>query len=114
MNDDVAGVDQHPVASRHALDLRRRFAGLLQGLDETVRDSAYVTVDRARSDDHGVGQRSLSDEVDDRDVLGLHVLEDLERKGYAGRGRMIGCGGRRQRLGACFAEVLTGQSRVLT
>ena len=44
MDNDVAGVDQHPVASGHALDLGPAVAGILDRPQQVVGDRADVTM----------------------------------------------------------------------
>ena len=60
MNDDVTGVDQHPVAMRHALDARVRNAGFFQALQNAIGDGADMAVRPAAGDHHGVGECSLA------------------------------------------------------
>src|SRR5204863_8884403 len=78
VDDDVAGVDQHPVGLGLALDADIRDAGLFQALHHAVGAGADVAVRPAAGDDHGVGARSLAGEIDGDGVLGLHVVEAVE------------------------------------
>src|SRR5215470_7955332 len=75
MNDDVAGVDQHPVAMRHAFDPRVRHAGLGEVFQHAIGDRANMAVRPARGHNHAVGDRRFAGEIDGDGVLGLHVTE---------------------------------------
>ena len=47
VHDHVAGIDQHPVALRHAFDAKVPVAGFLQSFHQLVGDGADVTVGAA-------------------------------------------------------------------
>ena len=78
VDDDVARIDQHPVAMRHAFDVKVLHAGIAELLEHVVRDRADMTVGAAGGHHHGVGDRGFAGEVDGDDVLGLHVVEARE------------------------------------
>ena len=54
-------------------------------------------------DDHRIGQRGLADQVDDRDVFRLHVLQDVKSEGDAVGRRILLHGFLGKRLGLGFA-----------
>ena len=75
MNDDIAGVDQHPVTLGQALSADGSETTLLQALDEMSGDRHNMPMGAAAGDDHGISDGRLADEVDDGHVLGLVFLE---------------------------------------
>jgi len=75
MNDDIAGVDQHPVTLGQALSADGSKTALLQALDEMFGDRYNMPMGAAAGDDHGIGDGCLADEVDDGHVLSLVFLE---------------------------------------
>ena len=81
VDDDVAAIDQHPVASRQAFDLGLTVTGVFQRAHDVVGQGADVTVRTARRDDQRVGDRGLAFEVDADDVLGLVVVETVDDQG---------------------------------
>src|SRR5258705_6371595 len=80
MDDDVARVDQHPVAMRHALDFDRADTRLGEVVEHARRDRADMTVGRTGRHNHVVGDRGFATEVDGEGVLGLHIVEAREDK----------------------------------
>ena len=74
MNDDIAGVDQHPIALALALD--RDPAG--NRLFEVIGQRRYLPRRPAARDDHVIGNRRLAGEIDRDDVLRLAVLETVD------------------------------------
>jgi hypothetical protein len=82
VNDDVAGVDQHPVTVGQAFDPRLAATGVLEGAQEVVGHGADVTVRAARGHDQTVGDRALVLEIDMDDVLRLIVVETGENQGF--------------------------------
>ncbi len=86
VDDDVAGVDQHPVAMRHALDAHAADAGLVQILEHAIRDRADMTVRPPGGHNHESAIEVLPREIDGDGVLGLHVVEagEDEAKGLLG------------------------------
>jgi len=75
VDDHVAGVDQHPVAVRQALDPGLAGAGLFQRAHQVVGDGADMAVRAPGRDDHAIGDRAFVFQVDEYDVLGLIVVE---------------------------------------
>lgn len=92
MNDEIAGVDQHPVAGGKSLDPGSPVAGVLEGAQDVVGDGADMPVRAAGSDDKGVGDGTLASKVDEDDVLGLLVVEAFEDQVFEG-GAVGGRGG---------------------
>jgi hypothetical protein len=78
MDDDIAGVDQYPVALRQTFDARASKACVLQLLDEVIGDGSYVPLRAPRSDYHLIADRGLSLQVYDRDFLSLGGIERVE------------------------------------
>src|SRR3954468_24158296 len=64
MNDDVAGIDQHPVAVLLAFDADAFQARLVEALNGAVRDRCDMTVRASAGHDHGVADGGLAGEVD--------------------------------------------------
>src|SRR5512135_2420822 len=52
VDDDIAGVDQHPITMGQALDARIRYACLFQAFQDAIRDGAHVSVRPAAGYDH--------------------------------------------------------------
>ena len=51
------------------------YPGRGQVLEQMIRDGADLAIRPARRHDHGVGDRTLADEIDGDGVLGLHVVD---------------------------------------
>jgi hypothetical protein len=64
VDDHVAGVDQHPVAMRHALDPEIAAAGRFQVIEKAVGDRPDVTLGTPGCDNHVVAERRFSADVD--------------------------------------------------
>ena len=97
VDDDVTGVDQHPVAMRQALDADAGDAPLLQRLDDVVGDRPHMAVRAAAGDDHVIGDRGLAFQIDADGVGGFLIVEprqnDLQDL-FGGGTRRGGCGRR--------------------
>ena len=74
MNDDVARIDQHPIAMRHAFDAGRN-AGFVQILDDPVGHRSDMALRPAGGHDHVVADRRFIAKIDGEDVLRLHIVE---------------------------------------
>ncbi len=59
MHDNVAGVDQDPVAGWHALDTRLSMAPFLDGAQQVICHGADMAVRTARGDNDGIGDRAF-------------------------------------------------------
>ena len=77
MNDDVAGVDQHPIAVRHAFDagVNAEFA---QIFDYSIGNRSDMAMRSAGRHDHIVAHGRSISKIDCEGVLGLHVVEAVE------------------------------------
>jgi len=75
MNDDIAGIDQNPVALRQALDPRSAHARSFASFYRLVRDRAYMRRRSSRRNNHLVSERCLTTQVDRDNVLGFRVFE---------------------------------------
>ena len=115
MDDDVAAIDQHPVASRQAFDLGLAMAGVLERAHDVVGQGADVTVRTARRDDQRVGDRGLALQVDTDDILGLVVVETVDDKGLQREVFAIGEGGGTaiKRFGGALLKNRSGVGRVV-
>jgi hypothetical protein len=82
MHDDIADIDQHPVAGRQAFDLGLAVAGFLERADDVIGQGADMAVRAARRDDEGVGDRGLALQVDADDILRLVVIELIDDQGF--------------------------------
>ena len=80
MDDDITGIDQHPLAMEPALDPRVGEAGLGEVVQHAVGDRADMAVRPARGHNHGIRDRGFADEIDGDGVLGLHVIEAREHQ----------------------------------
>src|SRR5690606_646670 len=84
VDDDVAGVDQHPVAMRQALDAGAAVALLLQHPERVVGHGADMPMRTARGDDQPVCDGALAFEIDEYDVLRLVVVETGQDQVFQG------------------------------
>jgi len=75
MHHNVAGVDEHPVALRHALDPQIAETFCLKPLDELIGNGRDMAVRAAGGNDHLVSERALAVKIDRGDVFGLGVIE---------------------------------------
>jgi hypothetical protein len=75
MHHDIAGVDQHPVALRHALDPQIAETLRFKTLDQLVGNGRDMAVRAAGGDDHLIGESALAVKIDRGDVFGLGVIE---------------------------------------
>ena len=75
MDDDVAAVDQHPVAGGGALDPDLRDAGGLELHLQMLGHGAQLPRGAAGGDDHEVGDAGFTGEVDGDHIFGLVVVE---------------------------------------
>jgi hypothetical protein len=99
VHDHVAGVDQHPVAVRQALDPGAAVPGVLQSAQEMIGHRTDVTMRTARGDDHAVGDRALTLQVDEDDVLRFFVVEAFEDEAFQGLRPLIVLRGLARRAG---------------
>jgi hypothetical protein len=88
VHDDVAAVDQHPIALVGTLDADAFEAFAFQLFDDVLGHGLDVAARKAAGDDHVVGDRAFAGEVDDDRVGGFVVIERFgdEFKDRFGRG----------------------------
>ena len=99
VHDHVAGVDQHPVAVRHAFDPDAQ-GGALQRHHQMLGDGAHVALRAAGGHHHVIGDRGLAAQIDRGGVFRLVVVEvaEDERESLPGLGASLG-----NRCGSAFA-----------
>src|SRR5262245_66139359 len=78
VDDDVAGIDQHPVAMGKAFDASASEAFVLELPDKVVGNGADMPLRAPRGYDHLVADRGLALDVDAYDALGLGIVECVE------------------------------------
>ena len=78
MDNDITGVNQHPVACVQAFDAGTAEAFVLQVGDEVVADCRNMPVRAPGNHNHVVAQRRLAGNVYGDDIFGLGVLEACE------------------------------------
>src|SRR6201986_180353 len=81
MHDDVAGIDQNPIALTRAIDRPRAVASLFQTAREMLRHRGDMARRTPGRDHDRVAERGASGEVDGGDVLGLVVVERFQDAG---------------------------------
>ncbi len=90
MHDDVAGVDQHPVALRQSLDGNPFEAAFLESLPEVFCNGADLALRGAAGDDQEIGDVGLAGETDDDDVSRLVVIQGFfHQLEHVRRGRWL-------------------------
>jgi hypothetical protein len=55
MNDEIHEIQEHPAASRDALDVVRRLPGVAQCLDDAIGETPHVRIRRAGRDYEEIG-----------------------------------------------------------
>ena len=75
MNDDIAGINKHPITGRQTLDPRIAEACILEFADQAIADRCDMTARTAGGDNHVVTQRRLACDVDGYDVFCLGVRQ---------------------------------------
>src|SRR5688572_790736 len=78
VHDDVAQVDEHPLAARLAFDAVDARAELAHPLLDAVGKRLHLAVGVAAGDHHALEHRGQPRGVEDDDVVALHVLERLD------------------------------------
>jgi hypothetical protein len=75
MDDHVAGIDQDPITMRHALDPRRRQAGIPTRFDDAVGYGANMNIGATGRDNHRVCEGGFSRKIDGDDLFCLSVFQ---------------------------------------
>jgi hypothetical protein len=75
VNDDVADIDQNPVALFFAFDANPAQSRFLQLAVQLIGQRADVPIGSAGCDNHMVAERGFSFQVDGNHVLGFAVVE---------------------------------------
>jgi len=102
MHDDIACIDQHPIALGKPIDRPCAVARFLEPAREMLGDGGHMTARASVGDDDGIGERRTALEVDRDDVLGLVVIQGFQDTGKKGLGRMLAwCGFLLFRLALC-------------
>jgi len=88
VNNYVAGIDQYPITLRLTFNANTADAVPVEFVEQVTRDRADVAVRAAASDDHEVGNGSLTLEIDLDGVEGFLVVETGEDdfQDFCGRG----------------------------
>ena len=76
MDDDIASIDQDPIADRHAFDARRGQPHFLERLRNALGNRADMAIRPAGSDQHPIGQRGLASKIEGGDVFGLGIIQN--------------------------------------
>lgn len=77
MDDDIARIDQHPVAVGHAFDARGE-TGFVEILDHATGDRSHMAARSPRGHDHVIGDGRFATEIEGDGVLGLHFVKARE------------------------------------
>ncbi len=85
MDNDVACVDQHPVAMGQALDLGLAVSGIFEGAQQMVGNGADMPAGASGRDDDAVGERAFAFQIDEHDVDGLFVIQAVQDQDFGGR-----------------------------
>lgn len=75
MHDDIAGIDQHPIASPLAFDSGRLAASLLELHVQMIGHGANLTLRAPARDDHEICNAGFSGEFDDDDIFCLIIVK---------------------------------------
>ncbi len=81
MHDDIAGIDQNPVALTRAVHRPRAIARFLQAPRQMLGNRGDMTRRTPGRDHDRVTERRAAGEVDGRDVLGLYRRPAMSESG---------------------------------
>lgn len=84
MDDDIAGIDQHPIAALQAFDFRCNTTKILKDLEQMIGDGSDMRIGTAGGDDHGIGDRGFSMQIDGDNILGFGILEARQNRPHDG------------------------------
>src|SRR5215831_6530725 len=85
VHDDVAGIEQHPVALRSAFDAHPTVSGLFKLALDLLGDGSDVPIRAARSDHHVVADGRFPPNIDHHHVLGFGIIQpesDVSEEGF--------------------------------
>ena len=82
MDDDVAQIDQYPVAAVFAFDAKRRMACGFAVVVDFAGERVQVAVGGAAGDDHVVGDVGFAGKFDGLDVHRFEVFKAGEDEGF--------------------------------
>jgi hypothetical protein len=89
MDDDVAGIDQHPIALAQALGAATAIAILFERLQHALGQRHHLALRAPAGDDEMIGDAGFALEVDDGEVFCLAIFEGLlderEKRGFGRR-----------------------------
>jgi len=77
MNDNIAHIDQYPIALGHAFDPARAKARILDPFDQMLGNSPHLARGSAGRDHHIVGNRGFTAKVDGDNIFGLVLVETV-------------------------------------
>ena len=86
VDNDIARINENPIALRNSLDAKMAEARRLQLLDELIGDGGHMPVRPAIGYHHLIGKGSLAVQIDGGDLLRLGIVETGEKCGQELRG----------------------------
>jgi hypothetical protein len=94
VDDDIARINENPIALRNTLDAKMAEARRFQLLDELIGDGGNMPVRPAVGYYHLIGKGSFAVQIDGGDLLRLGIVETVENcgqelRGILALGRMI-------------------------
>ena len=84
MDDEVAEIEEHPAAGGRALFVAKRVAFRLEFAFEVFREGVELKRRLGGRDDEEVGEAGRAGDVEQRDIEGVSVGEDID--GALGKG----------------------------
>lgn len=81
MDNDVARIDQHPVAALFALDIDIFVTGGTELLGDVVGHARHMTLRATGGHHHQIGKTGFSVKVDDRDGFTFVIVEGGHNQG---------------------------------
>ncbi len=81
MYDDIARVDQHPVAAIFSLDRKHRLSGFFQRIGDIVGKGGDMALRAATCDKHAIRKAALGCKIEHGDILGLVILQRVGDEG---------------------------------
>ena len=78
MDDDIAGIDQHPVATGEALDAGTAMSGFLEGAQQMIGQRTDMPLGPPGSDDHHIGHGRFATQINSDDVFSLVIIQSFQ------------------------------------